>query len=315
MKRIMFILMLMLPLLTFGEKVVIVDYNSSAIDNTLRKSFVNLFVDELSGKYSFSVTTVTDSTLPSYWGDIDKVSDKFKNGEYSKAIIFKYYYINNSLIIRMDVLDLLSKKFIIDENLHLADPNDVEYAAKASALVLGEGKSLKELVKEGILTPNEIISQRKRRSKGENSFSLSTGYMWNTLTYDHLYAGHFKKVLMLNCSFLMETTDNSRVSINFDLPVSAGIAGSIGYSYMIHPGINTAYFGFDFGAEYDYARKDLYPNNSIGGVLLRPKVGFIMLNAYNTSIYIEGAGRFVTTDFLDSGLEIRAGLILRAGNN
>ncbi|NIA23773.1 MAG: hypothetical protein GWP03_06430 [Proteobacteria bacterium] len=315
MKRVFLMLMLLIPVLTFGEKVVIADYTPTTIDESARKSFVSLFIDDLSGKYNYSVSTVIDSNLPNYWGDIDKIGNKFRNGEYSKVIIFKYYYINETLIIRMDVLDLLSRKFIINENFNLSNPDDIEYAAKAAATVLGEGKSLDELVKNGILTPNEVTTKKVKRSKGENSFGLSTGYMWNTLTYDGLYAGHYKKVLMLNCSFITETTDNSRVSINFDWPVAAGIAASIGYSYITHPGVNTAYFGFDFGAEYDYARKDINPNSSIGGVLLRPKVGFIILNSYYTSVYIEGAGRFVTTDFLDSGLEVKAGILFRGGGN
>ncbi|MCD6246592.1 hypothetical protein J7J58_06840 [candidate division WOR-3 bacterium] len=315
MKRAILFLMLVLPLWAFGEKIAILDYNPTTIDENARKSFISLFIDDLSGKYNYSVSTVSDSMLPNYWGDKDKITDKFRNGEYTKVVIFKYYYINETLIIRMDVLDLLSKKFVINENLNLSDPDEIEYAAKAAATVLGERKSLSELVKNGILVSNNVTARKVRRSKGENSFGISTGYMWNTLTYDHLYAGHYKKVLMLNCSFITETTDNSRVSINLDWPVAAGIAASIGYSYITHPGVNTAYFGFDFGAEYDYARKDINPNSSIGGVLLRPKIGFVMLNSYYTSVYIEGAGRFVTTDFLDSGLEIRAGILFRGGGN
>jgi hypothetical protein len=311
MKKIILFIAILFPILIFSKNIILLDYTPTSIDTDARESFVNLFIDNLTGTYDFNVVMKTDTTLPEYWGDKNEISNKYNNGKYSKALIFKYYYIEDRLIIRMTVLDFNHQKFVMNENFTISNAMELTYAAKCASAVLGENKSKDQLVEVGLLTSNEIQDRLKSRRNGLSSVAASCGYMWSAFTTDHLYAGNYKKVLLLNLSFLTETSKNTRISINFDLPVAAAISASIGYSYIFQPITNTPYLGFDFGAEYDYARKSLYPNNSIGGILLRPKAGFIFMNTYYTSVYIESGLRVVTTDFWDSGFELRAGIIFR----
>ena len=227
-------------------------------------------------------------------------------------IIFKYYVFGERFIMRMTVFNFKTMEFERNEEFALKNPEELKPVCKRAALVYTQNKSVEQLVEVGLLTEDEIRDELLDRRSGLMGITGAFGYMWaSPLIYDGLYAGEYRKVLMLSGSILMEVSKNARMDLNFELPVAASIALSAGYIYIAKPTTFSPYWGGDLGVEYVYNRREINPDASIGGIFAKPRFGMLIMNTYNISTYAEAGFRLVLTDFLDSGIEVKIGLILR----
>ncbi|MGE3062651.1 MAG: hypothetical protein AB7T10_03360 [bacterium] len=311
MKKISLILVLFVFLGLSAERVLLVDYASTVIDEVQRKSFLNLFSDDLS-KYKISSMVLFDDDIQNIWNDKQLLVERYGTLEYDRMIVFKYYVFGERFIMRMSVFNFKTLEFERNEEFALENPEELKPVCKRAVLVFTQNKTVDQLVEVGLLSQDEIKSELSDRRSGLMGFTGAFGYMWTSpLTTDGLYAGDYRKVLMLSGSILMEVSKNARMDINFELPVAASIALSAGYIYIAKPTTFSPYWGGDIGVEYVYNRKEMYPNASIGGIFFKPRLGMLMMNTYNLSTYVESGFRLVLTDFLDSGLEVKIGLILR----
>lgn len=311
MKKHLLIVLMLTCLNLFSERILLVDFDAGVIDEVQRKSFLNLFSDDLS-KYKISSTILFDNDIQNVWNDSQMLSERYGSLDFDKMIIFKYYVFGDRFIIRMTVFNLKTMEFERNEEFALKDPEELKPVCKRATLVYTQNKTVEQLVEVGLLTEDEVKDELKDRRSGLIGFTGAFGYMWaSPLIYDELYAGEYRKVLMLSGSILMEVSKNARMDLNFELPVAASIALSAGYIYIAKPTTFSPYWGGDLGVEYVYNRRERYPDASIGGIFAKPRIGMLIMNTYNISTYAEAGFRLVLTDFLDSGIEVKIGLILR----
>ncbi len=309
MKVFISIIVILFSFAVFGENIVIIDYSPNVIDREQRESFINEFGDNilLNGVYNISI--MKDDSVSLYWNNINDI--KINTAQYAPntVIIFKYYVFGNNFVIKMIAIDIDSMKLVRNDEFSMEEPEELKTVAQKSALMFVHNKSSKELEQVGLMIPNEQKEILEKRGLGLMGLALTAGYMWST-TSDG-YAGDYKKVLLISASLPVEVSKNGRMDITLDILAAASIAGTIGYSYISKPTSVTPYFGADAGIEYVYHRRYAFPDNSIGGIVIRPKLGYILMNTYKTSIFIEAAYRLVTDDFFDSGVEFRFGFIFR----
>ncbi len=311
MKLFISALLILLCIVIFSENVILFDYKPDVIDDVQRFSFVSEFNDNLISLGDYKINTLFYESLPSFWHNSDMLVGICDSLNADKAILFKYYAFGDNFVVKIAVLDIKEGKFARIEEFSLTDPIELKTVAKKAALMIAQNKSIKELEEVGLLIPNEQKEILERRSIGLMGISCSAGYMWSTTPDGNLYAGEYKKVLLLAVSMPIEVSKHGRMDISCDLLVAASIAATIGYTYISKPTSVSPYFGADAGIEYVYNRSDINPTASLGGIVFRPKLGYLFMNTYKTSLFVETAYRVVTNDFLDSGFEFRFGFILR----
>lgn len=311
MKKYLLIVLLFACLNVFSERILLLDYNAGVIDEVQRKSFLNLFSDDLS-KHQISSMILFDNDIQNIWNDNQLISERYSSLNYDKMVVFKYYVLGERFIVRMTVFNFKTLEFERNEEFTLKNPEELKPVCKRAALVYTQNKSVEQLVQVGLLTEDEIKDELTDRRSGLLGITGAFGYLWaSPFITDELYAGEYRKVLMLSGSILMEVSKNARMDLNFELPVAASIALSAGYIYIAKPTTFSPYWGGDLGVEYVYNRRDMYPDASIGGIFAKPRFGILIMNTYNLSTYAEAGFRCVLTDFFDSGLEIKIGLIVR----
>ncbi len=311
MKLFVSILLVFLCIIVFSENIIIFDYKPDVIDNTQKSSFINEFNDNLILSGNYKINTLFYESLPSFWHNSDILISICDSLNIDKAIIFKYYAFGDNFVVKMAVLDIKENRFTRIEEFSLTDPRELKTVAKKAALMITQNKSVKELEEVGLIIPNEQKEILERRNIGLKGISFSAGYMWSTTPADQLYAGEYRKVLLLAASLPIEVSRYGRMDITFDLLIAASVAATVGYTHIFKPTTISPYLGADAGIEYVYNRSSINPTASIGGIVLRPKVGYLVMNTFKTSLFIEAAYRVVTNDFLDSGFEFRFGFILR----
>jgi len=310
------IFILSLCLTGYAAGILILDYNSDVIDNTQRNSFINLFQDEMLIIDNYNIITITDDNLPKYWSSGPTLQAVCDSLGVDTCIIFKYYVLGEDFLVRLSVYDATINAFTRNDQFSLDSPEDLRVVAKRSAIVIKNNKDVKELEKLGMIIPEEKLDILERRNKGLTGFAFAASYLWvSPLVTDGLYAGEYRKVIELTAMLPIEVSTNGRMDITGDLLFGASIAAMIGYTHIFKPVSTSPYIGLDGGIEYVYGRNSRYPSGySLGGIVARPKAGYIFMNTYNMSMYAETAFRMVTNDFFDSGIEFRFGLIIRSTN-
>lgn len=305
----LFIIFILLASVVFGENVLIIDYDPSVVDSYQRSSFINEFSDHLLVNGQYSISIIEDDSVKYYWNNINEIRSRTSEKQPQTVIIFKYYVFGDNFVVKMSQIDMNAMSIVRNEEFSLEEPEELKTVAQKAALIVSKNKSAAELEEIGLIIPNEQKEILERRSQGLTGISFNAGYMWS-LTDDG-YAGAYKKVLLLSASLPIEVSRNGRLDITADLLVAASIAATIGYSHIQKPTSVTPYWGADAGIEYVYHRADMFPNNSLGGIVIRPKFGYMIMNTYKASVYMEAAYRFVTNDFFDQGIEFRFGCIFR----
>ncbi len=314
MKKFLTIIFVLIALNMFAESAVIIDYNTPLIDNVQRSSFLNIFSDEVIKSQDYSLQIIQDDKLESYWNNKQALIEKCDSLHPDKIIIFKYYILGDNFTLRFQILDVNTNSFIRNEEFVLKEPEELKIVAKKAALILTENKSIEELSSIGLVTKTEQNEALENRRQGLSVGAYSIGYIYanKSVIDDTLYAGKYDQAIMVGVTGGIEISKYSRMDINFDFVLLGSMAASIGYTRTFSDYDFTPYLGGDLGIEYAFGRKDLYPASSIGGILLRPKMGIIMMNTYQYSFYIEPAYRLVINDFNDSAFELRIGVISRS---
>ena len=310
MKFYLTLCLMLITLFVSAEKinVTVIDYKSEMIGSQQRQSFISEFGDYVMQSGGYNYNSIKDDSLPNYWNNFDKIREKVGE-DTDKTIIFKYYVFGDNFVIKMAVLNMNEDKVERIEEYSLFKPEELKTIAKKSSMMFVHNKSKKELEEVGLMVPTENTEELNKRSYSLVGLSLNTGYMWATV--DGGYAGDYKKVLLLSAGLPMEVSKNDRLDLTFDLLVASSVCASIGFTHIHKPTKITPYWGGDAGIEYVFHRTAQYPSNSLGGIMLRPKFGYIIMNTNHASIYLETAYRFVTNDFFDQGIEFRFGFIVR----
>lgn len=309
MKIFVSTLTVLLAIFAFSDNFVIIDYDPGVIDDFQRNSFVSEFSDQLMSNGIYNINVLRDDSIMNYWNNMEEIKVKTAQWNPDNVIIFKYYVFGDNFVVKLTQLDMHSLTVIRNEAFSLEEPEELKTVAQKAGLMVSHDKSIDQLQEVGLLIPNEQKEILEKRSQGLTGLSFNAGYMW-ALTDDG-YAGAYKKVLLLSASLPIEVSTNGRLDITADLMVAASIAATIGYSHIMKPTSVTPYWGADAGIEYVYHRADMFPNNSLGGIIIRPKFGYMIMNTYKASVYVEAAYRFVTNDFFDRGIEFRFGCIFR----
>lgn len=315
MKRIMYTLILLLACFgVYASGILILDYSPDVIDSPQRTSFINLFQDEMLMQGSYNIITQFDNNLPQYWSSSSRLKALCDSAGADTCIIFKYYVLGEDFLVRLSAYDAKREVFFRNDEFSLSSPEELRVVAKKSAIVIKNNKNIKELEKLGMIIPEEKLEVLERRNKGLSGISFSASYLWavQPLIKDGLYAGEYRKVLEFTGMLPIEVSTNGRMDITGDLLWGASVAAMIGYTHIFKPVSTSPYLGLDAGIEYVYGRDDRYPYGfSLGGIVARPKAGYIFMNTYNVSMFAETALRLVTNDFFDSGVEFRFGFIIR----
>lgn len=312
MRILLSILMIISATFIFAENVVVLDYSPNVIDVEQRNSFINEFCDYLLANGYSNLNVVMDNSLETYWNNVEMIKENTADYSPDIVIMFKYYVFGDNFVVKMTVIDINQVKVIKTEEFSLEEPEELKTVAKKASMVFVHNKSVKELEQVGLMIPNEQKEILNKRGNGLMGISFAAGYMWTApTTKDNLYAGSYRKVLMLAASLPIEVSVNGRMDITFELPIAASIAGLVGYTYIFNPTKVTPYIGADAGIEYVYHRASIYPSASNGGIVIKPKVGYIVMNTFKASLFVEAAYRLVTDDYTDSGVEFRFGFIFR----